>query len=234
MNIFIGMETSGELRRRFLDKGHFVVSVDFLSADDDGAGHIQGDVLETFWELHAAGVTFDLGVFHPTCTLHTVSAAWALKDPDYMRYPGVGYHMRVKPGTLTGKARRDAREIAEAEIRDIWALPIKRKAVENPIGTLSTRWMKPTQVFQPNWFGDNASKATCLWLDNLPPLTPTQMVPGRMEEWPRGSGKMVERWENQTPGGQNKLTPSDERWKDRSKTYPGPAQAMVDQWGNLT
>lgn len=253
MNIFIGMETSGALRRRFAAQGHFVVSVDTLPTEDCGSGtHIQGDVFETFQHLTDLGIVFDMGIFHPTCTFHTVSAAWAFKDPDFVRYPGVGYHMRVKPGTLTGAARREARELAEADVRRIWALPIKRKALENPRGTLSTRWRKPSQSFQPNQFGDDASKETHLWLDNLPPLQPTGFHKPRMwcptcrlcspyeaggvgcEHCGEEAGKLRPRWSNQTDTGQNNLGPNDDRWKERSRTYPGPADAMVAQWGVLT
>lgn len=250
MNILIGMETSGVLRNRFAAFGHMVISVDLLPAEDGGVGHIQGDLFETFDQLTAGGLVFDLGIFHPTCTYHTLSAAWAFKDPDFERYPGVGYHMRVKPGTLTGAARRKAREEAEADVRRIWVLPIKRKAVENPRGTLSTRWRKPTQVFQPYEYGDDASKGTCLWLDELPPIVPTRYCPpSRMvcgvcerrnsyeDAFKYGClfcgaepAKLKPRWSNQTDANQNNLGPSDDRWKERSRTYPGPADAMAAQW----
>jgi hypothetical protein len=72
---------------------------------------------------------------------------------------------------------------------------------------------------------------TGLWLHGLPPLIGTCRVPGRMAEWPRGSGKYVERWANQTDSGQNRLTPSKNRWMDRAKTYQGWADAMANQWG---
>lgn len=241
------------LRRRFTALGHMVISVDELPAEDDGAGHIVGDLFETFDHLTSLGLVFDLGIFHPTCTFHTLSAAWAFKDPDFVRYPGVGYHQKVKPGTLTGAKRRKARELAEADVRRIWALPIKRKAVENPRGTLSTRWRKPTQIIQPYEYGDDASKGTCLWLDELPPLVPTGFAHPRM--WCPACGEcspyeaahkdgcggcgaepgfLKPRWSNQTNSNQNNLTPSDDRWKERSRTYPGPADAMAAQWGALT
>lgn len=99
--------------------------------------------------------------------------------------------------------------------------PIGRIALENPIGCISTRIRKPDQTIQPWQFGDDASKATCLWLKGLPPLVPTNVLPLP----PSG------RWANQTASGQNKLAPSADRWKERSKTYPGIAQAMAEQWG---
>jgi hypothetical protein len=100
---------------------------------------------------------------------------------------------------------------------------IHRIAIENPIGAINTRICKPTQIIQPWQFGDNASKRTCLWLKNLPPLVPTDILPLP------ASG----RWANQTPSGQNKLGPSPTRWKERSKTYPGIARAMADQWSSI-
>lgn len=249
MKIFIGMETSGRTRRAFASLGHDVISCDILPAQDDAvqimginsicthdlyqAQHIVGDVFEALERLRLLGWWPDLAIFHPTCTFHTVSAAWAFNDPDYNRYPGVGYHQKVKPGTLTGQARREARDAAEADVRRIWALPIERVAIENPVGTLSTRWQKPAQIIQPYQFGDDASKATCLWLRGLPVLLATGRVAGRIVEWPRGSGKMVERWANQTDSGQNNAPPENDRWKSRSDTFPGISSAFASQWGEL-
>jgi hypothetical protein len=99
--------------------------------------------------------------------------------------------------------------------------PIERIALENPIGKLSTVIGRPTQIIQPFWFGHREAKATCLWLKNLPPLKPTDALPLP------ASG----RWDNQTPSGQNKLGPSPNRWRERSRTYSGVAAAMAEQWG---
>jgi len=232
MKVFIGMETSGTLRRLFQAAGHKVVSCDLLPAQDGATfndGHIQGDVFETldmlwrdyWWKPDAA-------IFHPTCTHLTISAAWAFKDADFVRYPGVGYHQRVKPGTLTGQARRDARDAQVEHVKRLWALDIEKMVIENPVGMLSSLWMKPTQIVQPFEYGDDASKKTCLWMRNTKPLVPTTRYPGRWEEWPRGSGILVERWSNQTPSGQNNLTPDDDRWQDRSDTFPGIAAALLE------
>ncbi len=239
MIVFIGMETSGMLRRRFQAMGHFVVSADTLPSEDDdvfddrAGGHIQGDVFEVLDDLWANGLWPDLGIFHPTCTYLTNSAAWAFNNANYVKYPGAGYHQRVKPGTLVAQARRDAREKALNDVRQIFALPIRRKAIENPIGAISTSIRKPSQIVHPYEFGCDASKGTCLWFadkDGEPQpdmnlrIDPDKRVPGRMVD-----GR--ERWGNQTDSGQNKLTPGDDRWKDRSRTYPGIADAMAEQWG---
>lgn len=95
---------------------------------------------------------------------------------------------------------------------------IPRVAIENPIGCLSTKWRKPDQIIQPWMFGEDASKSTCLWLKGLPKLTPTNII-------------KKERYANQTASGQNKLPPSPDRWKLRSVTYKGIAEAMAEQWG---
>jgi hypothetical protein len=165
-----------------------------------------------------------MAIFHPMCTYLTVSAAWAFKDPDYTRYPNGGYHQRVKPGTLTGKVRRDAREHALANFQRLLDLPYP-KAVENPGRSFVSSEIRPAdQIIQPYDFGHDASKATGLWLNRLPLLKPTQRVAGRIVD-----GR--ERWANQTDTGQNNLSPSETRWLERSKTYPGIAKAFGDQWG---
>ncbi len=237
MRILIGMETSGALRRRFQALGHDAISVDLLPAEDDGIGHIVGDVFDVIADLWARDWWPDGAIFHPDCTYLTNSAAWAYADPDFDRYPGVGYHQRVSPETLVGGARREAREDAIETVRRIFRLKIRRIIAENPVGALSTRFRKPTQIVQPYQFGDDASKLTCLWFlgtdwEIMEPegvrIDPRRRVPGRMVEWPAGSGKMVERWANQTDSNQNRLSPGEGRWKDRSRTYPGIADALVE------
>lgn len=234
MRIFIGMETSGELRRRFAARGHDVISCDILPAQDAEAGagsgqHITGDVFETLEWLRLNGWTPDAAIFHPTCTFHTNSAAWAFNEPDFDRYPGVGYHQKLKAGTLTGQARRAARDEAVRDVKRIDALDIPIRIIENPTGSLSTMFRKPSKVIQPYQFGDDASKATCLWLVGCGPIIvdESRRKAGRMVEWPRNSGKIVERWANQTDSGQSNVTPADDRWKHRSNTYPGIADEIV-------
>lgn len=157
-------------------------------------------------------------MLHPMCTYLTCSAAWAFGDGPY--------HQKVKPGTLVGAARRAARDEAIENFRRLLALPFP-VAIENP-GTsfVSKAIRKPTQIIQPHQFGDDASKATGLWLNDLPPLQPTRQVEPRYV-----NGRP--RWANQTDSGQNRLSPSANRWLERSKTYPGIAAAMGDQWGRL-
>jgi hypothetical protein len=101
-----------------------------------------------------------------------------------------------------------------------------RVAIENPIGVMSTLYRKPDQIVQPYQFGDDASKATCLWLKGLPLLTHTTYCPPRLVNG-------VRRWANQCDSGQNRLGPSETRAQERSQTYSGIARAMADQWGAL-
>lgn len=108
-------------------------------------------------------------------------------------------------------------------VRQLMDAPIERIAIENPVSVISSRIRKPDQIIQPWWFGHDASKKTCLWLKNLPLLKPTDMLPGDAKT----------RRGNQTASGQNKLPPSKDRWKLRSATYPGIANAMAEQWGVL-
>lgn len=105
-------------------------------------------------------------------------------------------------------------------VRLLLDAPIDRIALENPVSVISSRIRKPDQIIQPWQFGHPEAKATCLWLKNLPLLNPTNIL----EKPATGY------WQNQTPSGQNKLGPSKERWKIRSATYKGIAQAMAQQW----
>lgn len=126
-------------------------------------------------------------------------------------------------------------EAALKFVADLWeAAGDTPSYLENPVSIISTNFRKPEQTIQPYEFGEDASKKTCLWLNKLPPLVSTKRIAGRWVEYPEGSGKMVERWANQTDSGQNKLAPSATRSKDRSRSYQGIADAMAAQWGNLS
>lgn len=184
--------------------------------------HLQCDIAEVLCDA------WDMAILHPMCTYLTVSAAYAFKDPDYDRWPGVGYHQKLGPDVLTGAARREAREDALENFRRLLALPYP-KAIENPARSfINTAIRPPDQVVQPYDFGDDASKATGLWLDRLPPLRPTKHIPPRVITY---RGKVARRWANQSPCGAPSLPPSADRWLARSDTYPGIAAAMGDQWG---
>lgn len=209
MRILLACECSGRTRSRMRARGHDCWSVDFDPAEDDSLFHIQGDM----WDVVAQG--WDMIIAHPTCTYLTNSAEWCYNDVQTKK---------IDPNKLYGAARRAAREEAIDFVKRIWALDIPKIAIENPIGTLSTRMCKPTQIIQPWMFGDDASKSTCLWLKGLPKLEPTKLVAPRIT----ADGK--KRWGNQTDSGQNRLPPSADRWKERSRTYDGIADAFADQW----
>ncbi len=235
MLVLIGCEESQTVCKAFRERGHEAYSCDKKPCSGGyPEWHLQMDVFEAI-KLKK----WDMGIFFPDCTYVTCSAEWAYKDGPY--------HQKVKPDTLVGKARIEAREKALRFVRDLMNCGIPRIAIENPIGKIGTRifWYigvengsarwevfpedlkhgsrKPDQIIQPHQFGDDASKATCLWLTNLPVLLPTALFPPRMI-----NGKP--RWGNQTDSGQNKLSPSDNRAQQRSVTYKGIAEAMATQW----
>lgn len=146
---------------------------------------------------------WDLMVAHPPCTyLCSSGLHWNTRNPE-----------RAK---MTEEALDFVRRLLDA--------PVPRIALENPIGCIGTRIRKADQIIQPWQFGHDASKATCLWLNGLLPLRATKIVEPRIV-----GGK--KRWGNQTDSGQNRLAPSADRWKIRSETYQGIADAMAEQWG---
>ena len=113
--------------------------------------------------------------------------------------------------------RKESEQVeALAFVRLLLAAPIPRVALENPVSIISSRIRRPDQMIQPWQFGHEETKTTCLWLKNLPRLQPTRI--------------MAVRNRNLTPSGQNRLPPSSDRWKIRSRTYPGIAAAMAAQW----
>jgi len=197
VKVLIGCERFGVLRDAFAKRGHDAWSCDLVAAPGN---HIQGDVLNVIDGTVNHG--WELAVFHPDCTYMAVSGLhWNKRRPE----------------------RAALTEAALAFVRKLMACRIPRWAIENPIGCISTRIKKPNQVIQPWMFGEDASKATCLWLKGLPLLAPTNILPG---------GRKARR-ANQTPSGQNKLGPSPERAMMRAKTYLGIAEAMAEQWGSV-
>ena len=216
MRVLVGCEYSGRVRNAFRDKGVEAWSCDLLPSDDCSPYHLQGDV----FQFVAMG--FDLAIFHPPCTYLTASAEWCYRDTQ---------NKAMSPGVLYGTERRQAREAAIAFVVKLSELPIHYIAIENPVGVLSSRWRKPDQFIQPYAFGEDASKKTCLWLKNLPLLRPTSYVEPRLVQ--ASNGILRPRWGNQTDSGQNKEPPSKDRWKTRSTTWQGWADAMAEQWGGL-
>jgi hypothetical protein len=200
MRVLIACEFSGIVREAFRAKGHDAWSCDLLPTEIPGQ-HYQGDVflfIEKQESLYAN--PFDLMIAHPPCT--------------YLAVSGLHWSSRV-----AGRAQKT--EEALMFVKKLMDANITKIAIENPVSCISTRIRKPNQIVQPWYFGDDASKKTCLWLKNLPLLQKTKILLGD-EKTRRG---------NQTPSGQNKIGPSPDRWKERSRSFQGIANAMADQWG---
>ena len=201
MRVLVGCELSGKVREAFRRYGHDAWSCDIEPADDQSPFHFQCDVLDVLDR------GWDLAVFHPPCTYLSVS----------------GQHWNGRqPGRI------EKRDAALAFVRRLLDAPIPRIALENPISVISSFIRKPDQIIHPWMFGHDASKATCLWLKNLPPLllNPALFVPPRIV-----NGR--KRWGNQTDSGQNRLGPSADRAKLRSETYQGIADAFARNWENV-
>lgn len=204
MNVLVACEFSGVVRRAFRELGHNAWSCDLLPAEDESEYHITtlAENIITEWWMSDLGVKWDLMIAHPPCTyLCSSGLHWNKRRPE-------------RQG-LTNTAADFFLQLARA--------PIEKIAIENPIGCMSTRFRKPDQIIQPWMFGHPESKATCLWLKNLPKLQPTNVLPKPECGY----------WTNQTPSGQNKLGPSPKRAIERSRTYEGIAAAMAHQWGSI-
>jgi len=183
MKVLIACEYSGTVRDAFIKAGHEAMSCDLLPTDALGP-HYQGNVLDVIND------GWDLMIAHPPCTHLAVSGA---------------RHFAAKRAS---GVQQEALEF----VRLLLAAPIGKIALENPVSIISSAIRKPDQVIQPWQFGHGETKATCLWLKNLPLLKPTQVVEGREARIHR-------------------MPPSADRWKKRSTTYKGIAEAMAEQWG---
>jgi hypothetical protein len=182
--VLIACEYSGTVRDAFIAMGHNAMSCDLLPTDVAGP-HYQGDVFDIIND------GWDLMIAHPPCTHLAVSGA---------RY-------------FEAKKASGVQDEALAFVQALLDAPINCIALENPISIISSRIRKPDQIIQPWQYGHGETKATCLWLKNLPKLIPTNIVDGR-------EAKV------------HKMPPSPLRWKLRSTTYKGIAEAMASQWLN--
>jgi site-specific DNA-cytosine methylase len=206
MRVLIACEFSGTVREAFRDRGHFAYSCDLLSTEIPGP-HFKMDVLK----ILDGG--WDLLIGHPPCTyLSTVGNKWFKTQPE----------------------RHGKREAAFQFFMALYNAPIPRVALENPQGYLNTAFRKPNQTIHPWYFGDPFHKRTCLWLRGLPKLqyyiedtlfaASTATSEPTFEHYDKnGRGK---RWCEMLV-----RLPQAERWKARSKTFQGIANAMAEQWG---
>lgn len=211
LQILLGCEESQAVANAFRKLGHEAYPCDLKPCSGGHPEyHLQMDVFEAIkggLVLTQSGDpvligNWDLGIFFPNCTYLTISAnKWYKDQPER------------KSGTLVGGARREARKDAIDFFMRIYNSDIKHIAIENPIGVMSTEFRKPDVVLQPWMFGHGETKATCLWLKNLPVLKPTKIVSGR-------EARIF------------KMSPSKERSELRSKTFSGIADALADQYSN--
>jgi hypothetical protein len=186
MRVLVACEFSGVVRRAFRALGHDAWSCDLLPAEDGDHHHLEGPV--QLW-LNNRHRKWDLMVAHPPCTHLAVSGARWWK----------------------GKTKEQAEALDF--VRLLLDAPIPRIALENPVSRISTAIRKPDQIIHPWQFGHGETKTTCLWLKNLPPLAPTDIVEGRLARV-------------------HMMAPGPDRWKNRSRTFRGIAAAMATQWGN--
>ena len=218
MKVLVACEESQRVCIAFRNKGHEAYSCDIEPCSGGHPEwHIQEDVLKVIdgcqfitmgGKLHTVN-QWDLIIAHPPCTYLTVAA---------------NKYYNVEKYGAKAIEREQLREEAIEFFLKFTDLKCPKVAIENPIGVMSTRHKKPTQVIQPYYFGDKERKATCLWLKGLPPLKPTNIVEPDIIK--HKSGRTDSRLYFETL----KL-PKEERARIRSKTFEGIAKAMAEQWG---
>lgn len=231
MKILVACEESQAVTKELRKLGHEAYSCDLLKCSGGHPEwHFKNDVFEIIEKK--GGITqngdkikikgnWDLMIAHPPCTFLAVSGARWYYHPEDSNLP---FDQR-RPHPRFPNRAKEREEALEFFIKLLEA-PIDRIAVENPVGIISTKYRKPDQTVHPWMFGDEASKATCLWLKNLPLLKPTNIV-GKGERVILSSGKSLPKWYSDA------LTlskSSAERRTMRSKTFEGLAKAMAEQW----
>jgi hypothetical protein len=222
MNVLVACEESQRVAVEFRKRGHNAFSCDILEPSgehpewhikDDVVPLLNGDcVFETMEGIeHEIVGKWDMIIAFPPCTYLTVTGnRWFNVD----RYGDKA----IKRLANRVNAVQFFLSFANADCRKI--------AIENPIGHMSTAWRKPDQIIQPYYFGDAARKATCLWLKGLPTLNSTRIVEPEIIEYKNGRG-------TDNPWHMNTMRlPPEQRAKARSKTFPGIAKAMAEQWGD--
>lgn len=202
MKILVACEESQAVTTELRRLGHEAYSCDIIECSGGHPEwHIQGDALKLLdGDHHCLFWTMD-GVGHIT------PKRWDM----LLAFPPCT-HLAVSGARYFAQKRTDGRQQAAIDFFMKFAnADCPRIAIENPVGIMSTQWRKPDQIIQPWQFGHGETKATCLWLKGLPPLAPTKIVEGREQRvW--------------------KMPPGPDRVKERSKTYPGIAKAMAEQW----
>mgnify|MGYP003139981619 FL=1 len=215
MKILVACEESQAITKEFRRLGHQAFSCDLQPCSGGHPEwHIEGDVLE--WLDNS----WDMMIAHPPCTYLSVSGA------RWMYHPDDG-HLPIKERRRHPKHpnRKEQQKEALDFVQALMDAPIPRIAIENPVSVISSKIRKSDQTIQPYHFGDEATKTTCLWLKNLPKLVPTKIV-GKGEFVDFKSGKKMSKWYYELS-----RLPHKERSIARSKTFPGIAKAIAEQWG---
>lgn len=231
LNVLIACEESQRVCIEFRKLGHNAYSCDILeSSGGHPEWHFKQDVLEVIKnkggileigeEYYIEG-EWDLMIAHPPCTYLAVSGAKWFYHPDDKDLP----INKRRPHPKFPNRANDREKAAKFFIQ-LMNANIPHIALENPIGIMNTRYRKPNQIVQPYYFGDKASKTTCLWLKNLKPLMPTKIV-DKGEYIFFKSGKKIAKWYSDAL---TKTKTAEERRRLRSKTFPGFAKAIAEQW----
>lgn len=210
MNVLVACEESQRVCTAFREKGHNAFSCDILPCSGGHPEwHIQGDVLQFLNpEVLFPGELLGIQFFTMDNEYHCFPGKWDL----IVAFPPCT-HLAVSGARYFEQKRKDGRQQQGIDFfMEFTKADCEKIAIENPIGIMSTHYRKPDQIIQPWMFGHGETKATCLWLKNLPKLEPTNIVDGREQRiW--------------------RMPPGPERAKERSKTYEGIAKAMANAWG---
>jgi hypothetical protein len=218
--VLIACEESQTIAKAFRDLGHEAYSCDLKPCSGGHPEyHIKCDVLSVIHDE-----SWDLMIAHPPCTYLAGSGVQWLSHPEDKDLP---FDER-RPHPKYPNRREDMNE-SIGFVLALYNANIPHIAIENPVGLLSRKWRKPDQIIQPYMFGDEATKTTCLWLKNLPPLEPTNIV-DKGERVVYASGKSHPKW---YADALSKAKTKEERQTLRSVTFPGIANAMAEQWGSL-
>lgn len=211
--MLIACEFSGIVRDAFAARGHDAWSCDLEPTELPG-NHVQGDVLDILDD------GWDLMIAHPPCTYLTVTGGRWFYHPEDRALPRE--QRRAHPLYPNRASDRDK---AIQFFMALYHAPIKRVAIENPVGVMSTRFRKPDQIIRPCEFGEDSTKKTCLWTRGLRPLVPTKLIPATTKV--TSTGRRFDKWYWDT----SLISNLEERRRVRSRTFPGIAEAMAIQWG---
>jgi site-specific DNA-cytosine methylase len=214
--ILIACEESQAVCKEFRSLGYEAYSCDILP---ESGGHPEWHIQDDVFNVINQG--WDMMIAFPPCTYLSVSGAQWYYHPEDKDLP----IEQRRPHPKYPNRNQDRQDAKEFFIR-LYNSNIKHIAIENPVGIMNTQFMKPTQIIQPWMFGDEATKTTCLWLKNLPELQFTNVV-GKGERTVFASGKSHPKWYAEALA---KAKTPEERRNLRSKTFPGIAKAMAQQW----